>query len=212
MGNFGDERISNVQWKSEKLNSKIAFGKIIKLNIFSKQFQVISTGNRNPQGIVFSDLLRKYLFSEHGPEGGDELNILTSGDYGWPEISLGHRYSQDDGSYSNSTLNSIEPALTLNKSIEPFYSWTPSIAPNVLARIPPLQTLRIPKTEEYFLGSLRDQALHRILISNSRVIFDERIYLGYRIRDFLFSRDNILWVLDDTSVIHKLIFLPRKTN
>lgn len=81
---------------------------------------IYSLGHRNPQGMAY-DSRRKLLFSnEHGPKGGDEINILEPGNnYGWPVITYGRDYSGA----------SITPYTEYPGMEQPFVDWTPSIAP-----------------------------------------------------------------------------------
>jgi aldose sugar dehydrogenase len=85
---------------------------------------IYSLGHRNPQGMAF-DPIRKVLFSnEHGPKGGDEINIVSPGkNYGWPVITYGRDYSGA----------SITPYTQYPGMEQPLVDWTPSIAPSSLA-------------------------------------------------------------------------------
>jgi len=120
--------------KAQELDNH--FGKVIRLNDdgsvpannpFVGQAnvkpEIYSYGHRNPQG-MFYDVERKLLFSnEHGPKGGDEINVITPAlNYGWPAITYGVDYSGD-----------IISELTHKEGMEqPLLQWTPSIAPSSL--------------------------------------------------------------------------------
>lgn len=88
------------------------------------QSAIWSLGHRNPQGLVY-DAGRKQVFSnEHGPKGGDEINIIEPGkNYGWPVITYGRDYSG-----ANITPYKKYPGME-----QSFVDWTPSIAPSSLA-------------------------------------------------------------------------------
>ena len=108
-------------------------------------------GHRNPQGL-FYDKQNHIIFStEHGPQGGDEINIIKKGDnYGWPEITYGINYSG-----TIITNKTSAPNMT-----QPFYYWIPSIAPSGMA----FSTSNIYEgwKGNLFVGSLKFQYLERL--------------------------------------------------
>lgn len=84
---------------------------------------IYSFGNRNPQGLIFDRRTNILWQTEHGPRGGDEINIIQSGrNYGWPEISYGINY--------NGTV--LTPYKSKEGQAQPVSHWTPSIAPSGL--------------------------------------------------------------------------------
>ncbi|MFT4939323.1 MAG: glucose/arabinose dehydrogenase [Paraglaciecola sp.] len=122
---------------AQRLNNQL--GKIIRINddgslpadnpfVDGKQGElsryVYSYGHRNSQAIVY-DPIRKLIFSnEHGPDGGDEINIIEAGkNYGWPVITYGRDYSGAN----------ISPFKEYPGMQQPFVDWTPSIAPSGMA-------------------------------------------------------------------------------
>ena len=85
---------------------------------------VFSYGHRNPQGMTIHPITGEIWENEHGPKGGDEINIIKKGiNYGWPEITYGVNYSGTP--ITNKTKNP--------KMAQPFYYWVPSIAPSGMA-------------------------------------------------------------------------------
>jgi glucose/arabinose dehydrogenase len=112
------------------------FGKIIRLNddgsvpadnpfvnTPNAKPEIYSYGHRNPQGLVYDSKSGSLLSNEHGPKGGDEINLIQAGlNYGWPEITYGIDYSGD-----------IISELTHKEGMEqPLLQWNPSIAPSSL--------------------------------------------------------------------------------
>ena len=82
---------------------------------------IYSYGHRNPQGMVFNQITKKIWTNEHGPKGGDEINIIKSGkNYGWPVITYGINYS--------GTV--ITDKTSMDGMEQPLYYWVPSIAPS----------------------------------------------------------------------------------
>ena len=82
---------------------------------------IYSYGHRNPQGMAVNPKTGKIWVNEHGPRGGDEINIINKGkNYGWPKITYGINYSG-----TTITNNKAHPEME-----QPFYYWIPSIAPS----------------------------------------------------------------------------------
>ncbi len=110
------------------------FGKIIKINIESKEFTHISKGHRNPQGLVYDPKNNNLISTEHGPYGGDEINIINlnkdeTGNYGWPVVSYGEHNSMGR-SEINKKLYERAPLKRPHKDygfIEPAKFYVPAI-------------------------------------------------------------------------------------
>jgi aldose sugar dehydrogenase len=121
-----------------------------------------SYGHRNPQGLVVSPFDGTIWESEHGPKGGDELNLIEPGkNYGWPEITFGINY---DGT--------IITADTARAGMEqPVFYWVPSIAPCGMTFV---TGNRYPGWEgNILIGSLRFNNLVRLEISGNEVVHEE---------------------------------------
>jgi glucose/arabinose dehydrogenase len=150
-----------------------------------------SYGHRNPQGLAFSPTTGELFSSEHGPRGGDELNLVRRGaNYGWPVISYGMNY---DGT----TLTE----LTAKEGMEqPIASWVPSLA---TCGINVYTGDLFPKWKsQLFLASLAAEQLLRIEIAGGKVISQEVIFkdLG-RIRHVITGPDGALYVLLPTRIV-----------
>lgn len=134
----------------------------------------ISQGHRNQQGIVLLDG-KNLLTSEHGPRGGDEINIIESGiDYGWPFVTYGAPYSQGDYVVPKSTG-------THSGYREPIKHWTPSIAPTELVQLP--GTAFGSYASGLAMGTLRQESLVFMKFVGRRIVETVEINLGKRIRD-----------------------------
>ena len=135
----------------------------------------ISQGHRNAQGILLFNG-KDLLAAEHGPRGGDELNLIKPGnDYGWPFVTYGEPYSSGD--YVKPTKTGTHQGY-----VEPLKYWTPSIAPTELVQ------LREVGWGEWsgalVLGTLRENALVFMKLDNKfNVTQTKMVDLGQRIRD-----------------------------
>jgi len=153
----------------------------------------ISTGHRNQQGIVLFDG-KTLLTSEHGPRGGDEINIIRSGvEYGWPFVTYGAPYSSGDY---------VIPGATGTHAgyEEPIKQWTPSVAPTELVQIP---TNRFGKfAGGLVMGTLRDESLYFMRYSNGKITDTERVDVGARIRDLdLLPDQRLIATTDDGRIL-----------
>ncbi len=155
-------------------------------NTYGALPQVFTVGNRNVQGIAQHPQTKDIWFTEHGPMGGDELNILVKGgNYGWPVITYGLDY---DGSVvSNRTER--------EGMIQPVVHWTPSIAVGAAE----FSTSReFPKWKnQLFVGALAFEEVRKIEIDkDNKVVSQEIILKGYgRVRDLKFGPDGALYVV-----------------
>lgn len=150
--------------------------------------EIYSYGHRNVQGMALNPGTGVVWAQEHGPKGGDEVNILKSGaNYGWPQITYGINY---DGS--------IISELTHKDGMEqPVLHWTPSIAPSGMAFY---EGNRFPHWQgDLFVGALKDRHLRRIDLDGGKVVGQEVLlkWLGERIRDVRAGPDGLLYVLTD---------------
>lgn len=152
-------------------------------------------GNRNPQGLAIN-LKSSYLFeTEHGPKGGDELNILKQGsNYGWPEITYGKNY----------TGTKITKITHKEGMEQPIIHWTPSIA---VCGIDFYDGKAFKNWEDNLLvTSLKFENLYRLEIINNKVLDQEMIYsAGSRIRDVETGPDGWIYLaIEDPGRIIRL--------
>lgn len=146
---------------------------------------LFSIGNRNVQGIAQHPVTGEIWVSEHGPKGGDELNILKAGaNYGWPVITYGVDYS-----------GAIVSDKTHQEGMEqPVTQWTPSIA---VCPIEFCTSPLFPKWENnLFVGALAYEELQRLVIDKDKIIAREMIFKGYgRVRDIKIGPDGAVYVV-----------------
>ena len=185
VGNYG----FNASSLSQDHNS--INGKILKINIKDTSYEIISMGHRNPQGLYYDKKNNFLVETEHGPSGGDEINIiklsknLEENNYGWPLASYGNHYSED------------KPISKSHKSegfVEPIKYYLPSIGISEIVNI---------GGNRYVVGSMRDDKAIRFFEINSDNIFIEgiRIPLKERVRDIKFKNNKLFLFLEDTASI-----------
>lgn len=164
------------------------YGKTRILEVDSGRLLPFTKGHRNPQGL-FIDAAGRIWATEHGPRGGDELNLLESGrNYGWPYATLGTDYA----SLSWPPAASAPAADTFT---EPQYAWLPSVGISALIGIRGDRLSRW--TGNLLAGSLVGRALHRIAVDGDRVRYVESIPVGLRVRDLIEAPGGDIWLWTD---------------
>ncbi|SCY92959.1 PQQ-dependent sugar dehydrogenase [Microvirga guangxiensis] len=158
--------------------------------------EIWSYGHRNPQGLVGDDRTGALWATEHGPQGGDELNLIQPGrNYGWPLVSHGLNY---DGSPVGSGI-AVAPEIE-----GPAYVWVPSIAPSGLTM------LRDGEQASIVSGALAGQMVVRLSIAGNSVIAEQRLLEGIlgRVRDVRLGPDGSLYAITDDPEGHLYRLLP----
>lgn len=150
--------------------------------------EIFSYGHRNPQGLARRPGTDQIWAVEHGPRGGDELNLVTAGtNYGWPVITYGRSYAGF----------SIGEGTEKEGMAQPAKYWVPSISPSGLAFY---DGAAFPQWQgNLFLGALSGEALVRLELEGDKVVNEERLLenLGERIRDVRQGPDGFLYLLTD---------------
>ncbi|MBW8243167.1 PQQ-dependent sugar dehydrogenase [Muricauda oceani] len=153
-----------------------------------------SYGHRNPQGLALHPETGALWEHEHGPRGGDEINIIQKGkNYGWPVITFGINYSGTE-----ITDETSRPGME-----QPLYQWTPSIAPSGMAFI---TSGKYPEWEGNLLvGSLAFQYLERLELQNNKVVYREKLLDGMgRVRNVRQAPDGFIYVSIENKGIYRL--------
>jgi glucose/arabinose dehydrogenase len=155
-------------------------------------------GNRNMQGAVLHPKTGELWTHEHGPQGGDEVNVMRSGlNYGWPVITYGVNY----GLGTRIGEGQSKPGM-----VQPLHVWSPSIAPSGMAFVSGTQ---FPQWQgDLLVGALRGQMLVRLVLSGEKVLREERLLQNRvgRIRDVRLGPDGLVYLLtdDDQGVLLRL--------
>ena len=166
---------------------------------------VWSYGHRNPQGIVDGFNNDEIWIHEHGPRGGDEINIIKEPknnedpvrerNYGWPKATYGINYSGSE----------ITKNKTLDGVTDPYYYWTPSIAPSGMVMIKGSE-IYSDWNNTLLIGSLSFRYLERLEFDNSGIIMREKLFprIG-RVRDVNLSPDGYVYISVEGEGIFKIL-------
>ena len=198
---FDDDHIlfSTGEYRSRFLAQDVSNinGKVIKVNIDDASYEIISMGHRNPQGLYFDKKKKFILETEHGPAGGDEVNLIDLTkfknnkplNFGWAITSAGEHYNK------NIEKNRKYPLFKSHSKhgfIEPLKSFVPSIGISEITKI---------KSNFYVFSSLKDKSLYFFELENKKMINLNRVEIGERIRDLYFKNNVLFLFLEDTSSI-----------
>ncbi|NHF61124.1 PQQ-dependent sugar dehydrogenase [Flavobacteriaceae bacterium TP-CH-4] len=156
---------------------------------------IYSYGHRNPQGLVRHPETGAIWDHEHGPRGGDEINVIKAGaNYGWPVITYGINYSGTP----------ITDKTEMEGMEQPIYYWVPSIAPSGMTFV---------TSDNYkgykgslLVGSLAFQYLERLVLEGTKVVKREKLLEGIgRVRDVKEGPDGLIYVAVEGKGIFKLV-------
>ena len=166
IGDLGYPQISDRKKRGD-------LGSIFKVS--AKGAVKVSQGHRNAQGIVLFNN-KDLLAVEHGPRGGDEINLIKQGaDYGWPFVTYGQPYGSGD--YVRPTKTGTHAGF-----IEPLTYWVPSIAPTELVQLP--KDGWGSWSDQLLLGTLKEQAVVLIKLDQKLAVVEQvKVDVGHRVRD-----------------------------
>ncbi len=209
----GERSVTEGRHQAQRLDS--AFGKIIRVNTdgaapadnpFASQKgalpEIFSIGHRNMQGAALHPKTGELWVVDHGPRGGDEVNVVRSGrDYGWPTISYGTEYAGGAIGQGSTTKSGME---------QPLYYWDPSIAPSGMAFY---EADLFPAWKgSLFVGALAGQHVARLVLDGEKIVGEERLLEGRaRVRDVRVGPDGALYLLTDDSNGQLLALVPKGT-
>lgn len=181
---------SDVKNAAQQLDSLL--GKIISIDKSSGEYKIISMGHRNPQGLYYVKDSNIILNTEHGPKGGDEININFLEDdiipnFGWDVASYGMNYDGTDP-YKKSHVD--------YGFIEPFKYYVPSIGISQMVYMP--NNLKFENGKYLFVSSLRAGSIYILKVNEKfdKILDEDRIhFLEQRIRDIEYDEENNLFFL-----------------
>ena len=156
---------------------------------------IFSYGHRNPQGMFYDEKNNKIWIHEHGPRGGDEINIIEAGEnYGWPLASYGINYIG----------TKFTDKTSIDGMVDPIHFWVPSIAPSGMVYVdnPNYPSLN----QSILIGSLKFQYLHQCVIKDGKVVEEIKLFdqIG-RVRALELDKDKNIFVGVENLGIIKLI-------
>lgn len=195
----GERSDPSIRDQAQSLDSYL--GKVLYITtegttVEGHQSPIFTFGHRNVQGLAISPETGEIWISEMGPRGGDELNLLMTGqNYGWPEVSYGIEYSGQaikDGQTSGEDYT------------DPVYYWDPVIAPSGMAFYD--QDIIDEWQGNLFIGALAGQHIARLLIQDQTVVSEERLLEGEgeRFRDVLIGTDGALYAITDSGKLYQV--------
>ena len=198
----GDFRERYLAQDKESIN-----GKIIKVNIDNSSFEIISMGHRNPQGLYYDKKNNFIIETEHGPMGGDEINLIEISkidkenplNYGWAIVSAGEHYKgkikDNKEKYKKYPLYKSH---TKYGFLEPLKSFVPSIGISEVTKI---------GNNKFVVSSMKDKSLYFFELNNKKEIQNlERVEVFERVRDLKFQNDILYLFLEDTASIGVISF------
>ena len=186
-------------YASHAQDKKNLFGKIINININTKKIKILSMGHRNAQGLIFDKKNNLIINTEHGPQGGDEINFNFIEEnkiknFGWPISSYGEHY----GFSKRNDEHILYKKAPLHKSHidygfeEPFKYFTPSIA---ISQIVEISEFLKTKNKYYIIGALgkknkkNQMSIHFMEIDKKEIKSYEVLEIKERVRDIIFIKE-----------------------
>jgi glucose/arabinose dehydrogenase len=201
IGDRGDRDVNpqRLDRDAGKVHRIYTDGSIPKDNPFVEQANanasVFSYGHRNSQGMAMQPTTGRMWMHEHGPKGGDEINIIKKGaNYGWPVITFGENYSG----------TSITDKTHMEGMLQPQWQWTPSIAPSAMHFV---TGDRYPQWKGHMLvGSLKFRYLLLMKIDDDKVLSQAKMFEDVgRLRSISQSPDGYIYIGTDGNGIFKIV-------
>lgn len=193
LGDQGFSGIASTQAFSQDPSAD--YGKTVLIDLATREHRIFTSGHRNPQGVHRAADGRVWL-TEHGPQGGDELNLLRDGaNFGWPDVTYGTEYGFTAWPLSNA--QGRHP-----KYQQPALAWVPS--PGV-SDVIEIDSAWFPIWRgDLLVGSLSTRSLYRIVLDGDRAVLQEPIAFGRRVRDLLQMPDGRILVWSDDASLTTL--------
>ena len=202
--------IGDAQQFIKAQDERSKFGKVLLININDGNSKLIAMGLRNSQGMYFHKDENVILLTDHGPTGGDEINIILENEFnnkinfGWPISTYGKidYVVIKEHKYQNHEEHGFK---------EPLKHFSPSIAPSNIINV---NLLNESFTNDFFVSTMGNQdgvgrkSIHHLRFDKNfhKIIFDDQIKIGERIRDILYLKENkiILLILEESPAIAAL--------
>lgn len=183
----------------DRLGPPGQLGRLLRLDLATGEVSVFAEGLRNSQGLTIDSQGRIWT-TDHGPQGGDEVNLMREGlDYGWPRVSLAFEYAD---AYQKRIPLRPSPVQGRHEGYEaPVYAFLPSVGVGQIIEAP-RGNGAFPLWEgDLLVGSLRAQTLYRIRLEGDAAIYAEPIPLRHRLRDMIALEDGRIALLTDENRI-----------
>ena len=163
--------------------------------------ETFAHGLKDPEGAAINPLTNELWLIDHGPQGGDEINIIRAGkDYGWPEVTYGTQY---DARQADGRKNvKVGKGITARPGVEqPVYYWFPSIAPSGMMFY--TGNLFPEWKNNLFVGAMVGQYLARLVVNGERIVSEEKLLtnLKSRIREVRQAPDGSIYAVAGASIV-----------
>lgn len=197
---IGDYRSNRSKQIFSAQDTESIFGKTILIDTITREYEIFTIGHRNSQGIFYDKAKNIIISTEHGPYGGDEINILSYGkNYGWPVSSYGENYKKVPGDIDNDFYfkkNHIDFGFQ-----EPVIAFTKSIGISDIIKVP--DDYHIKWKNSYLATSLNGHVILRFNLNTSldKVQSIEFINVNDRIRDIEIYKGKIYTILENSSTL-----------
>ena len=189
------------------------FGKIISINKLSGKYKILSKGHRNPQGLYFNKQTNQLLSTEHGPSGGDEINVINFHNkekilnYGWPIASYGNHYFEEETD-NRLELSPLKKSHKENGFIEPIKYFVPSVGISQIIGLP--NDFFETKSQQFIVGTmgtakkLKEGMLSLYVFeyneNDNKIVKDILIPIKSRVRDIIYlSKDKLVIMFLETN-------------
>ncbi|HTF27281.1 MAG TPA: PQQ-dependent sugar dehydrogenase, partial [Flavitalea sp.] len=203
----GERSDKQTRPQAQQLNS--ALGKVLRITKDGKPAngnpfagdanarpEIYSYGHRNVQGLTLNPVTGDLWEHEFGPRGGDELNRIQPGkNYGWATITYGIEYSGEKVNDGIQQKDGLE---------QPVYYWDPVVSPSGMTFY---TGSNMPEWKNnLFISCLSSQHVDRLIISNNKVVGEERLLgnLGQRFRDITQGKDGALYTITDQGRLYRI--------
>lgn len=193
LGDQGFSGIESAQAFSQDPSAD--YGKTVVIDLATRERRIFTMGHRNPEGIYRAADGRLWM-TEHGPQGGDELNLLHENvNFGWPNVTYGTDYGYL--AWPLSKTPGRHPDYQ-----QPALSWVPSIGVSDVIEI---ESKLFPIWNgDLLVGSLSTRSLYRIVLDGDHAVLQEPIAFGKRVRDILQMPDGRILVWSDDAALTTL--------
>jgi aldose sugar dehydrogenase len=182
-------------WNSEDILSQdpeAHYGKVVSIDLVTGESEIYSMGHRNPQGLLVTGDGQIWA-TEHGPDGGDELNLIERGrNYGWPFETYGVQYGLP--TWPLSTRQGWHEEYT-----QPRHAWIPSVGVSNLIAVE--HDLFPVWQGDLLVAALASRSLYRLRYREGRILFSERIFVRARVRDLAEAPDGRIVLLLDGGAV-----------
>jgi glucose/arabinose dehydrogenase len=200
LGDFGHDGVVNSDVFSQ--DPAVSYGKIIEIDVDTRESRIIATGVRDPEGLA-RDSNGHVWSTEPGPFGGDELNLIRAGrNYGWPYATLGTNFKTHVWPLSRAQGRH-------DGYEEPAFAWTPSIDVSNLTAV---HNFTPEWNGDLLVLSLAGNRLIRLRLTGDRVVLAEPIVIGDRLRDVGQLADGRIVLWTDTAKLILLSVEPGRTT